>query len=91
MRNKEQLNTDYEAFIKEDLKDAIDIVQMCAHDVRHTGELHVDLQPEHTTTGEKVRFKFKDIVRPGTEDEVEGLTGDTEVKDLEYLGMEVLK
>ena len=91
MKNKAALNEDYESVIKPELKEAIDIVQMCAHDVRHTGELHVDLQPEHTTNGEKVRFSFKDIVRPGTEDEVEGLTGDKEVKDLEYLSMEVIK
>lgn len=89
MKNKAELNKDFEANVKPELKEAIDVVQMCAHDVRHTGKLEVSMQPEHTNHGKKVTFKFKDIIRKGSEDEVEGLLGDSEVKDIEYIGMEV--
>lgn len=89
MKNKAELNKDFEDNVKPELMEAIDIVQMCAHDIRHTGILDVTMQPEHTAHGKKVTFKFKDIVRPGSADEVEGLIGDAEVKDIEYIGMEV--
>lgn len=87
MKNKSALNEAYESVIKPELKEAIDIVQMCAHDVRHTGSMEVVMQPEHTSIGKQVTFRFKPITRPGSDIPVEGLMGDNEVDDIEYVEM----
>ena len=87
MKNKAALNEDYESVIKPELKEEIDIVQMCAHDIRHTGSLEVTMQPEHTSIGKQVTFKFKPITRAGSDIPVEGLMGNEEVDDLEYVEM----
>ena len=90
MRNKEQLNQDFESVATPAIKEEVDIVQMCAHDVRHTGLNFVEMQPVHTKDNKKVRFHFEPITRKGTDDEVEGLVGDAEVNDIKYTHMEVL-
>ena len=87
MKNKAALNEDYEKVIKPELKDTIDIVAMCAHDIRHTGELEVSMQPEHTSIAKKVTFKFKEIQRPASETIINGQVGDPVVDDFEYVEM----
>ena len=87
MKNKAALNEDYESVIKPELKEEIDIVAMCAHDIRHTGELEVSMQPEHTSIGKQVTFKFKEIQRPASETVINGQAGDPIVDDIEYVEM----
>ena len=91
MKNKEALNNDYESVIKPELKETIDIVQMCAHDLRHTGMTTVTMQPEHTAEGIEVDFIFKPITRPGSDSVVNGLVGSDEVEDYEYVEMKTYK
>ena len=89
MRNKEQLNQDFDSIIHDSYKEEIDIVQMSAHDMRHTEALTTTIPAQFTKDLQPVTFMFKEITREGTEDEVEGLVGDSEVVDYEYLGFKV--
>ena len=90
MRNKAKFNEDWDKTIKPEIKQEVDCVQMAAHSMRHSGELFTIVQPEHTVSGKGLQFNFKKIERPGTPEEVNGLTGDAVVQDYEYIGMEEL-
>lgn len=89
MRNKEALNVDFASVIDPSFAEEIDIVQMAAHDIRHSEKNTIVLPAAFTTNKKPVVFTFKPITRPGTPDEVMGLVGDGTVNDVEYVGMTV--
>lgn len=88
MRNKSELNKDWDKSIKESIRKETDCVEMCAHDMNHLKTNFVEVPAVHTVSGKGVRFNFKNIVRNGTPEELNGLAGHEEVDDYEYIGME---